>query len=132
MRGTRATHGIALVHAIGSGEGRRLLGVQIVGAPTPVNLAWRGRSLGRGTDWCRGSSGRGATPLRSGRSTDTRRLISLGVDVLWLWRRGIVLLGRARQLALEKLQTRLDVNIGRIKVRSPAVGIQGIRNLVVA
>jgi hypothetical protein len=54
------------------------------------------------------------------------------VNILWLRSWGVVLLSRARQLALEKLQTSLDVNVGWVEIRSPAVSIESVGNLVVA
>jgi hypothetical protein len=54
------------------------------------------------------------------------------VDILRLRSRGVVLLSRARQLALEKLQTGLNVDVGWVEIGGSAVRIKSIGNLVVA
>lgn len=72
------------------------------------------------------------TPLRSSRSVNRRRLVSLRMNVL---RNGsVALVGSAgRTLAvLKKLETGLDVDIGRIQVGSTLVSIERISCLVVA
>jgi hypothetical protein len=128
---TRATQGITLVNAVGRWQGRTLLRVQLTSTAIPVNLTRRSGCLRRRTDRCGGSRGR-AAPLRSRGSSDAGRLVSLRMNILGLRSRGAVLLSRARQLALEKLQTSLDMDVGWVKIRSPAVSIESVGNLVVA
>jgi hypothetical protein len=123
---------IALVNTVGGRQGRSLLRVQLIGTPVPVNLARGSRSLRRRTNWSGGGSGGRSTPLRSRGSPDTGCLVSLRVDILRLRSRGVVLLSRARKLALEKLQTGLDVDVGWVEISGPAVSIESIGNLVVA
>jgi hypothetical protein len=53
------------------------------------------------------------------------------MDILRLRGRGIALV-RARELALEQLQTSLDVDVGGVQVSCATVRIKGICNLVVA
>ena len=101
--------------------------LKLVDATVPVcNLPRRSRGLRR-----RSTSGRWRTPLRCGRSPDTRSLVGLRVDILRLRSRGASLT-RALKLALEQLQACLDVNIGRVQIGSSSVRIQGVGNLVVA
>lgn len=112
------------------GLGLRLslcMGLRLKFANTAVplsNLPWRLRWSG---GWGR------CTPLGSRRSTDTRSLISLGVDILRLrgWGSDIVLTA-ACQLALKELQASFNMNVGRIQISSTAVSVKSICNLVVA
>lgn len=101
--------------------------LNLVDATVPVcNLP--GRSWGlrrRSTSRCWGS------PLRWGRSSDTRSLVGLRVNILGLRSRSASL-ARALKLALKQLQACLDVNIGRVQIGSASIRIQGIGNLVVA
>lgn len=101
--------------------------LNLVDATVPVcNLPGRSRGLRRrSTSRCWGS------PLRWGRSSDTRSLVGLRVDILRLRSRSASL-ARALKLALEQLQACLDVNIGRVQIGSASIRIQGIGNLVVA
>jgi hypothetical protein len=57
-------------------------------------------------------------------------LVSLRVDVGWLRSRSLSTAIAAT--GTEELQAGLDVRIPRIKLCGPLVGVQGIRNLVVA
>jgi hypothetical protein len=54
------------------------------------------------------------------------------MDVLGLRSGSVVLLSRARQLALEQLQASLDVDIGRVKICGASVGVKRIGDLIVA
>jgi hypothetical protein len=129
---TRGAQSIALVNAVGGRQGRGLLRVQLSGSPIPVNLARGSRSLRGRANWSGGCSGGRAAPLRSRGSPDTGCLVSLRVDILRLRSRGVVLLSRARQLALEKLQTSLDVDVGWVEISGPTVRIESVGDLVVA
>jgi hypothetical protein len=73
-----------------------------------------------------------STPLRSSRSVNRSRLVSLRVDILGNW--GVALVGGAcRSLTvLQKLQTSLDVDVGRVKVSRTLVRVKSVRSLVVA
>jgi hypothetical protein len=101
--------------------------LKLIDAPIPVGNLTRGCwRLRRGT-----AGGRRSSPLRCWRSTDSRSLIRLGVNILGnrRWSTG---LGLPLHLALQQLQTSLDMYISRIQVGSAAVRIQGIGSLVVA
>lgn len=73
--------------------------------------------------------------MRRWRLTDSRSLVSLGMDILRLRSRGIwwLLAGSASgELGLQKLQASLDVYIAWIEVGGTSICIQSIGNLVVA
>jgi hypothetical protein len=129
---TRTTQGIPLVNTVGRWQSRSLLLMQLIGTPIPVNLTGRSGSLRGRTDGGGSSSWGRTTPLGSRGSPDAGCLVSLRVDILRLRCGSVVLLSRTRQLALEKLQTGLDVNVGRVEISGPAVRIKRVGNLVVA
>lgn len=119
------TSAIARLNSVG----RRglALRLQLIDAAVPVrDLAGRRGRLRRRTNrsW--------STPLGSRWCTHTGCLVCLGMDILRLRCRAVVLLSRARQLTLQQLQTSLDVDIGRIKIRSASVSVECVGNLVVA
>lgn len=57
-------------------------------------------------------------------------LIGLWMDILW--HRSVVLVGPGLNTASKKSKTRLDVSVGRVKLRSSGVCVEGVRCLVVA
>ena len=63
---------------------------------------------------------------------DRRRLVSLGVNVLWNGSVGLVRSAGRTLAVLKKLETGLDVDVRRIKVGSTLVSIECIGCLVVA
>lgn len=103
------------------------VGLKFIDTTVPVrNLPRRGGTLRR-----RASGWRRSAPLRGGRCSNAWCLVGLRMDILRLRGRSSGL-GRALQLALEKLQACFDVNIGRIEIRSTSVGVKSIGDLVVA
>ncbi len=95
-----------------------------VGQPTGPVLASALRSRRRTASRSLGSR---ASPLGTGRALRTSGLVSLRVDISRL-RSG----GRSTAVArAEQLKTRLDVRVAGIKLGSPLVGIESIRDLVV-
>jgi len=72
-----------------------------------------------------------SSPWLTRRTTECPWLVSLRMHILGKRCAGLV--GKAiGRLSLEQRQTRLDVNIGRIKISGPGVCVKGIACLVVA
>lgn len=88
------------------------------------DIAWRSWTLRR---WPAGWR-RSDTPLRSGRSTGTSRLISKRMNVLRDW--SIALTGRLSRL--EKLEPCFDMNVAGVEFRSTGVCIKRVGSLIVA
>jgi len=72
-----------------------------------------------------------SSPWLTWRTTKCTWLVSLGMHILWKRCAGLVR-KTVGGLSLKQRQTRLDVNVGRIKISSPSVRIECITCLVVA
>lgn len=83
-----------------------------------------------GASWSGGLYGRsGGSPLHIRRSSNTRRLVLLGVYVLR--DRSAMRVSDTLRVTTKEVQSSLDVNIRRIEVRSPLVGVKRVCGLIV-
>jgi hypothetical protein len=73
-----------------------------------------------------------STPLRSRRPVDGGWLVGLWVDILRQRRAVLVRHAAGGPAVLKQLQTGFNVDVCRVKIRRPLVGVQSVGGLIVA